>query len=209
MIQIRGIASRPDGTARINDVQVIGYDDKFFDMGLGPWDVEERAEELNESDSVEPPPPYPPLTSPNGVAINEQVARDLGLKVGDEFVLRMEKPEALPIDAPLADPSTAVVAMRVKVDAIVNRKHLGNFSLAANQVPPRNVFIPRFLPREATGPFVFLQRYPGSGRDSDSGIAILLEWSGRSFQPHAASSHVYPGKMAMAGPVVLLQPIPC
>jgi putative ABC transport system permease protein len=148
LILVRGIASRPDGTARINDCQVIGCYPPFFDLGMD-WrekaDRREAYEKLGDPTRPLPPtlPGSPKKESENGVIINDLVARDLGLKVGDEFILRMEKPGALPIDAPLADPSTAVVAERVTVDAIIDRKHLGNFSLAANQVPPRNIFIPK------------------------------------------------------------------
>jgi ABC-type antimicrobial peptide transport system permease subunit len=122
VLQLRGTAVREDGEARINEVQVLGVDEAFWAMA-----------------SAKPPLP---AGARNAVAINEQVARRLELKVGDGLVLRFQKPTALPLDVPLAGEDASVGA-HLTVGAIISDAQFGRFSLAANQAPPANVFVPR------------------------------------------------------------------
>ena len=122
LLALRGVAAREDGTARINQVQVLGVGERFWAMGDAP----------------------PPLAADaeGAVAVNEQTARRLDLRVGDGMLLRIGKPSALALDAPLANASGATLALRVTVAAVVGDDALGRFSLAANQIPPYNIFAP-------------------------------------------------------------------
>lgn len=114
-------AARPDGAARVNRVQLMGVTPSFFDLS-----------------------PNGPLESPpmsDGVALNEALAEQLNVEVGDTVVLRVTKPSSLPRDVPLTSEADAVAALRVKVDTILMDDDFGRFSLRAEQSPPFNAFI--------------------------------------------------------------------
>jgi len=69
----------------------------------------------------------------------------LGTKVGDTIVVRLEPPSWVPRDAPLSGKADTTVAIRDRVSAIVGDRDFGRFSLQANQVPPYTVFVPLAL----------------------------------------------------------------
>ncbi|MCX5683210.1 MAG: hypothetical protein NT049_05935, partial [Planctomycetota bacterium] len=124
VLQVRGVAAREDGTARINQVQVLGMDGSFLELSgarSGPR----------------------PALGADGVAVNERTARQLGVSVGDSILLRFEKPSAVPLDAPLSGEEDRSLAVHMTVKAIAGRADFGRFSLQANQVPPFNVFVDR------------------------------------------------------------------
>lgn len=128
---LRGTASTESSTA--GGVQVIGVDSRFW--SLAP--------------SLSSPPPL--LDSDVGVALNAELARKLNVKTGDEILLRVDKPGLLSRDAPLSTIQDATVAMRLPVTAVLNEGQFGRFSLAANQIPPLNAFVPLGLLQQRIG----------------------------------------------------------
>jgi ABC-type antimicrobial peptide transport system permease subunit len=124
---LRGTATRmgqEGGDARVGRVQVLGVSDEFWRLGNAP---------------------PARMTTPDGgegVALNDQLARSLGVKVGDDVLLRVDKPSLLSRDAPLSTIDDATVTLRLPVSAIVDARGFGRFSLEANQVPPHNAFLP-------------------------------------------------------------------
>jgi ABC-type antimicrobial peptide transport system permease subunit len=123
ILRVRGVAAREDAAARINQVQVLGVDEKFWELG-----------------GVRPPLP---AVAADGAAVNERTARQLGVGAGDEVLLRLEKPSALPLDAPLSAAEETSQAVRVTVKAVAGAEDFGRFSLQADQAPPFNVFVDR------------------------------------------------------------------
>ncbi len=119
-LMLRGSVARADGSARINQAQVLGVDDRFWSFA---------------------PKGAPALTGED-LALNERAAAQLGVKAGDTVVLRLEKPGLFSRDAPLSGEESDVVAIRAKVQRVVSDAEFGRFGLAASQVPPFNVFIP-------------------------------------------------------------------
>jgi len=115
VLLLRGSAAMPNGRARANDVQVLGVEERFWQLG-GAHN--------------------------KGVAVNARLAEQLGVRVDDTIVVRVEQPALVSRDAPLSGSSDASVALRVRVTAIVGDNEFGRFSLQANQVPPRTVFVP-------------------------------------------------------------------
>ena len=115
ILMMRGSAALPDGRARANDVQVLGVDERFWQLG-GAHNKD--------------------------VAVNARLAEQLGVRVGDTIVVRVEEPALVPRDAPLSGRSDASVALRVRITAIAGDGEFGRFSLRANQVPPNTVFLP-------------------------------------------------------------------
>ena len=122
LILVTGVATREDGAARINHVQVLGVDGKFWQMGGTA--------------------PLLPDDAADTAVLNDRAARRLGVKVGDTILVRVAKPSALPLDAPLSGETDRTLAMRVTVRAVAGDAEFGRFSLAANQAAPYNVYLP-------------------------------------------------------------------
>ncbi|MHC4426658.1 MAG: hypothetical protein ACYSYV_11255, partial [Planctomycetota bacterium] len=74
VLKLRGVIANSDGTRLANRVEVLGVDERFFEIGAredaGPfWRDWSR-----------------------GVVLNEPLAKRLGVGLGDEVKLRIEKP---------------------------------------------------------------------------------------------------------------------
>jgi ABC-type lipoprotein release transport system permease subunit len=132
MIQTTGRVSRGDGQAAANQVQV-----------LGVGGIEYGLEYLRRFDAprVHLEAEGPPL--PPAVGVNPALASRLGIRVGDEVVVRVAKPEAMAIDSPMFATDDNTVTFRIPVKWIVPAGQWGDFSLHANQSPPLNLFLPR------------------------------------------------------------------
>jgi len=77
----------------------------------------------------------------NEAAINENLARISGLKVGDEMLLRLNKLNAFPANTPFVSAAESSVSFRVIIAKILKPGNLGNFNLQNNQSFPRNLFL--------------------------------------------------------------------
>ncbi len=130
LILLRGSVSESTGKSRANAVQVLGVDESFFK--LSP-----------EGNSVTLPK--------DSLALNESLARRLGVKIGDTVLVRLEKPSAISRDAPLSGEANQDITLRRKVTAILSGTDFGNFQLQASQTAPVNVFIPLAELAEALG----------------------------------------------------------
>ena len=135
VLLLSGIAAREDGAARANQVQVLGVDDAFWEMG----------------GTTSPFSKNPKDNAADVVAVNERLARHLRVKKSDSLLVRVQKPGALPLDAPFSGEDERSVAMPVIVKAVVGDSQFGRFSLAANQVAPYNVFVPQRWLQEQVG----------------------------------------------------------
>ena len=123
VLQMRGLAAQPDGSARASPVQVLGIPDEFWALATVSTDFEGlQADEI---------------------ILNHRLARQLQAKVGDTVLIRVEKPGTLPRDMPLApdDDTTAVLTGTVR--AIASDDALGPFTLQASQISPHNAFVSR------------------------------------------------------------------
>lgn len=127
---LRGAASTDTGDVRAGRVQVIGVTEDFWKLGTSA-SLSRFAEDT--------------------AVLNERLARFLGVQVGDEVLLRVDKPSLLSRDAPLSKIEDATVTIRVPVGAIIDETSFGNFSLEANQIPPYNVFVSLTTLQKATG----------------------------------------------------------
>ena len=123
VLQTPGIATRQDAAARINQVQVLGVDRRFWNLGGGAALL--------------------PDNTADAVVINEAAARRLGVKAGDAIRVRLRKPSALPLDAPLSGEPGTTFPVDVTVRAVAGDADFGRFSLQANQVAPFNVYASR------------------------------------------------------------------
>ncbi len=124
-VLLTGAVSSPGGEARANRVQVLGVGPDFWTLspgGAAPDGVSAGNAET--------------------VLLNARLARKLNAAVGDEVVVRVEKPSLLSRDAPLSTIQDATVVLRVRVAAVVDDSRFGRFGLDANQIPPYNAFLP-------------------------------------------------------------------
>jgi putative ABC transport system permease protein len=125
-LMVRGSTARADGKARVNQAQVIGVDDPFWEMAPGG---------------------KPDFSLQQGeVGINKRLAAQLGVAVGETIIVRLEKPSTFSRDAPLSGDENEVIAIRAKVAGIADDEEFGRFALQASQVPPFTIFAPlKFL----------------------------------------------------------------
>ncbi|MCC6908064.1 MAG: FtsX-like permease family protein [Phycisphaerales bacterium] len=121
VLQLQGIAATADGGRRALDVAVLGVDERFFAMAPTPARID---------------------LHPGRVWLNAALAAQLSAATGDTIVVRVNKPTALSRDLTFATTDDAVLALRVEVAGVVDDEQFGRFSLAANQQPPFNAFVP-------------------------------------------------------------------
>ncbi|MCK4646093.1 MAG: FtsX-like permease family protein [Candidatus Aminicenantes bacterium] len=121
LLQTRGIAIAEGGQRRLNNIQIIGVDARFGEIG--------NAKDLHDG------------LSPDEAIVNRQLASRLQLKKGDELLVRIEKLDIMPKDAPLALDMDSTIAQRFKIKAIASDSEFGRFNLNADQVAPSTVFV--------------------------------------------------------------------
>jgi ABC-type lipoprotein release transport system permease subunit len=124
VLQLRGLIANSEGTKLANRVEVLGVDERFFEIGAR-GDVESFWRDWSD-----------------GVVLNEPLAQRLGVGLGDEVKLRIERPGLMPREAPLTPDSDLSAFFRPRVKAVAGKSQFGRFSLQANQVAPLNVFVP-------------------------------------------------------------------
>ena len=123
MLQLPGVARRPSGESRANNVVVMGVDAAFWKLALSQPEFAEIPED--------------------GIVINERLAKQLNVKEGNVINLRVHNPSQLSRDAPMAPIEDATASLaQMEILAIISDAQFGRFSLQASQVPPYNAFIP-------------------------------------------------------------------
>ena len=122
LLQLPGVAKRPSGETRANNVVVMGVNEAFWKLALEQPEFTEIPED--------------------SIVLNERLAKQLDVKKGNMVNLRVHNPSQLSRDAPMApiEDSTASLA-QLEVLAIVSDAEFGRFSLQASQVPPYNAFV--------------------------------------------------------------------
>lgn len=119
VLMLNGIGINPDNKARINKVKVHGIDLNFSEL----FDITNV--DIQDGEAV--------------IGIN--VAQKLGLKKGDNFLVRVENVEVIPISAPFSQERNPSVALRLKVKEVLDNNSFSRFSLKNNQAIPYNIFV--------------------------------------------------------------------
>ena len=78
---------------------------------------------------------------PGEVAVNERLAGYLGVKPGDDLIIRFKEISDIPSDAPFAPAKEAGKSMVMRIGTILKPATNGNFSMSISQVMPMNIFI--------------------------------------------------------------------
>jgi ABC-type lipoprotein release transport system permease subunit len=121
LLLLRGSATRADGSARLNQVQILGVDSRFW--ALAP--ASDRRE-----------------LQPGDCVISAALAARLGLAAGDSLVVRVEKPSSFSKDAPLSGEEDSIEALRARIVLVADDSRFGRFAMHASQVPAASVFLP-------------------------------------------------------------------
>jgi ABC-type antimicrobial peptide transport system permease subunit len=119
LLMSKGIAINPETGARANRLQVIGVDSSFW--ALSNFKINSP---INDE-----------------VIISNNIATELGIGLGDLLLLRVDKMEIIPVNAPFAQDINPSLAIRLRVKAIAGDSQMGRFSLSSNQATPYNVFV--------------------------------------------------------------------
>ena len=107
---------------RANRVDLIGCDDRFWQLGVGG-------------------PAEPPKS--RQIVINRALAEQLGIAApGTEVMVRLPRVSSIPADSPLGRKSETVRGARLTVSAIIPAENLGAFGLRPSQQLPRNAYVP-------------------------------------------------------------------
>ncbi len=113
-ILLEASLSQPDTKARANHVTVLALDQRLGDLEV---------------------------PKPDEVTLNQTTADELGVRVGQDVLLRLPAPSEIPRDSALGRKTETVTTRRVKVTAIIPSKGLGSFNLRPNQAATRNAFV--------------------------------------------------------------------
>lgn len=131
VLQVRGMVTRGDGAVRVNQLHVLGVDDRFFNMSLAG---------------------KTPMSLEYGKAlVNTALGARLRIKEDHvtEVVLRIDNPSAISRNLVLAPFKASTISIRLPVVGVADDQHFGRFSLEANQQEPLNLFVPlRWLERQ-------------------------------------------------------------
>ncbi len=120
ILRANGMAILNGGEARANQLQVWGVDQTFNDFA--------------KTDSL-----Y--FLQENEAVINEQLATILGVKIGQELLIRVNKLSTFPSNTPFVSAEENSISFRVKIKAIANVEQTGNFNLQNIQSSPKNIFL--------------------------------------------------------------------
>ncbi len=121
VLLLRGSATKADGSARLNQVQILGVDSRFW--ALAP--TSDRRE-----------------LQPGDCVVSAALATRLGLAAGDNLVVRVEKPSSFSKDAPLSGEEDSIEALRARIVLVADDSRFGRFAMHASQVPAASVFLP-------------------------------------------------------------------
>ena len=131
VLQLRGLIANSDGSKRANRIEVLGVDGRFYKVGMTQNILGDTPNQT--------------------IVLNKPLATKLGVSVGDEVLLRIEKPSLMPRDVPLTPDSDLFLAFRLVVKAIASQSDFGSFSLKANQITSLNAFVPLLWLQEQIG----------------------------------------------------------
>ncbi len=120
LLFLEGSISTPDGSARINRIQVAGCGQDFWSLAPTP----QRAAPL-----------------PGTTWISEVLARRLGAKIGDIVIIKVEKPALFSRDAPLSGSRDTTIALRLTIERLLDDEAFARFGLYPSQTSPLNAFV--------------------------------------------------------------------
>ncbi len=123
---VEHVVTLDDGTqrrSRAAGVTVIGSTPEFWQLGSGEFARQTPPDE-------------------GQIVLNQPLAEQLGIAVGDRVILRLGKLEQVPADSPLGRKSGRVESLpELEVTGILPAASLGRFSLQPMQTAPQNAYV--------------------------------------------------------------------
>ncbi len=119
-VLLEGSVAAPERGRRANRVNLLGGGEAFWQLGEGG-------------------PPAPPAR--DRVVLNQPLADELQVGVGDDVIVRLPDPAEVPADSPLGRKTETVRSRRVTVAAVIAPQGLGRFSLRSSQQLPLNAYL--------------------------------------------------------------------
>ena len=110
----------PAPPARVDQINLIGCDERFWHLGSGGPNAPLHRDEL---------------------VLNEPLARLLAVKQGDAVMLGLPRTGGIPAESAFGRKRVSVDTMRLKVAGVIPADGLGRFGLRPNQRAPRNAYI--------------------------------------------------------------------
>jgi len=123
VLQVQGTVSSQGGAQRVNRVQIVGVDDRF-------WKLSRNGKRPAK------------LQGNQWMAVNQALAARVGSAVAETLVVKVEIPGALSRDAPLSGESEQTTPFTGRISAVLGASDFGLYSLRAEQVSPATVFLP-------------------------------------------------------------------
>ncbi len=119
VLVLPGTVARVDGNARANLIQLIGANNRFLNLAVQPSDTS---------------------ILPGEIHLNRALGNQLGAKVGDDLILRVNKLSVFPQESAIS-PRSSSVALRLRVANIRAARYFGDFSLQISAEPVLNAFV--------------------------------------------------------------------
>ena len=119
LIAIEGVVTRQSDNRRVSGVQIYGVDDRFWTFHK----VEDSTPANREA------------------ALSPAVAAELDVKPGDQLLIRLEKPSAIPRESLHGRKEDSGKTIRVKAGKIIDRARMGEFSLKPQQGATHAIFV--------------------------------------------------------------------
>lgn len=132
MIRLSAAMEHPDSDSRVNRVQVLGVDARFWNL----YELPAHRDGEHTGKSAEPSPMQRQVT------LNEPLAEALGAKVGDDVLLRFERPSQVPTETLLGRREDTVATLRLTVGRIIPGEGPGALALEPGQLAARNAYVP-------------------------------------------------------------------
>jgi putative ABC transport system permease protein len=160
VLNLSGLAVQSEQDLRIGGVEFLGVDGRFWEIGHG-FATGQGGQHVD------------PDIQPGQAVINTRLAQRLQSGIGDELLIRLQRPETIPAEMPFALERQGTIALRVKVVAIAADEAFGRFSLNANQVTPFNIFVSLPWLSEQVG------LSDGPSHEARANILLVPEGSGK------------------------------
>ena len=119
ILELNGYCQSLNSQKGANNSHIYGVNDDFFSF--------------NGFDSIK--------INAGEVAINRALADDIGVKAGEDLIIRFTEISDIPSDAPFAPGNKTAKSIVMKIGLILEPAGNGNFSLSISQISPRNVFM--------------------------------------------------------------------
>ncbi|MCH9003254.1 MAG: ABC transporter permease, partial [Planctomycetes bacterium] len=172
-IIVAGGASNPQTGARSDRITILGTDDRFWSLANRQTLVTQR------------------MPTDRAVVLNQPLADQLGVQVGDDVVLRMGKAGAVSTETLLGRRDDTQATLRLKVAQVIPAEGLGAFSLNPRQGRPHNVWVPlqilqRTLKQRDRVNAILMSSGPASDDEAD----VVASWVEERIKAHLTPNDI-------------------